>query len=90
MTIKVLVNNDKVNVSEVTFAPGAVADWHSHPKYTSYALTEVNMKIEMKDKESRTVNLKSGEAIWSAAVTHRTSNVGKKPFTMIVSEIKEM
>ncbi len=31
VTRKVLTDNDKVIVSEVTFAPGAVADWHSHP-----------------------------------------------------------
>jgi quercetin dioxygenase-like cupin family protein len=89
VTMKVLVDNDKVNVSEVTFAPGAVADWHSHPQYTAYARTDVTMKIEMKDKDTRTVNLKAGEAIYSDAVMHRTSNVGKKPFTMIVTEMKQ-
>ncbi len=30
VTDKVLTDNDNVHVSEVTFAPGAVADWHSH------------------------------------------------------------
>jgi len=89
VTIKVLVDNDKVNVSEVTFAPGAVADWHSHPQYTAYALTDVKMKVETKGKETTTVELKAGQAIWSPAVTHQTTNVGNKPFTVIVSEIKE-
>ncbi|MBW4358877.1 cupin domain-containing protein [Flavobacterium taihuense] len=88
VTKKVLFDNEHVNVSEVTFAPGAVADWHSHPQYTAYAKTDVKMKVEIKEKEPSVVDLKAGQAIWSPAVTHKTSNVGKKPFTVIVSEIK--
>lgn len=88
VTIKVLTDNDKVNVSKVTFAPGAIAVWHSHPQYTVYAVTDVKMKVEMKDKKAVIVELKAGHAMWSPAVTHQTSNVGKKPFTVIVTEIK--
>ncbi len=90
VTIKVLTDNDNANVSEVTFAPGAVAEWHSHPQYTIYALTDVKMQVEMKGKETVIAELKAGQAMWSPAVTHQTSNVGKKPFTVIVSEIKEV
>jgi quercetin dioxygenase-like cupin family protein len=88
VTKKVLVDNDKVNVSEVTFAPGAVADWHSHPQYTVYAVTNVKMKVEVKDKDDTVVEMKAGQAGYSPAVNHKTTNIGKKPFTAIVSEIK--
>lgn len=88
VTKKVLIDNEHVNVAEVTFAPGAVADWHSHPQYSAYAITDVKMKIEIKDKEPVVADLKAGQAIYSPAVTHKTTNVGKKPFTVIVSEIK--
>lgn len=88
VTKKVLTDNEHVNVAEVTFAPGAVADWHSHPQYTAYAVTDVKMKVEIKDKETSTVELKAGQSIWSPAVTHKTTNVGKKPFIVIVTEIK--
>jgi quercetin dioxygenase-like cupin family protein len=88
VTKKVLLDNEHVNVAEVTFAPGAVADWHSHPQYTAYAITNVTMKVEVKDSEPAIVDLKAGQDIWSPAVTHKTSNVGKKPFTVIVTEIK--
>lgn len=89
VTKKVLVDNARVNVSEVTFAPGAVADWHSHPQYTAYAVTDVKMQVEIKGKETTVAELKAGQAMWSPAVTHKTSNVGKEPFTVIVSEIKK-
>jgi quercetin dioxygenase-like cupin family protein len=88
VTKKVLTDNEHVNVSEVTFAPGAVADWHSHPQYSAYAITDVKMKVEFKDKEPVTMDLKAGQAVYSPAVTHKTTNVGKKPFTVIVSEVK--
>jgi quercetin dioxygenase-like cupin family protein len=90
VTIKVLTDNENVNVSEVTFAPGAVADWHSHPQFTVYAVTDVKMQVEINGKETTVAELKAGEARWSPAVTHKTSNVGKKPFTIIVTEIKEV
>ncbi len=88
VTEKVLINNDKVNVEEVTFAPGAVADWHSHPQHTVYAVNDVSMRVEVKGKQASTANLKAGQAIWSPAVTHKTTNVGKTSFTIIVTEIK--
>ena len=88
VTIKVLTDNEHVNVSEITFAPGAVADWHAHPPYTVYAVTAVKMKVEVKGNETTTVEMKAGQASWSPAVTHKTSNVGKTPFTVIVTEIK--
>jgi quercetin dioxygenase-like cupin family protein len=88
VTKKVLVDNEHVNISEVTFAPGAVAVWHSHPQYTVYALTDIKMKIEEKGKETKTVEFKAGQAMFSPAVTHQTSNPGDKPFTALVTEIK--
>jgi len=88
VTKKVLTDNAKVNVSEVTFAPGAVADWHSHPQYSVYAVTSVKMKTEEKGKDAAIVEFKAGQVGWSEAVTHKTTNVGSKPFTVIVTEIK--
>ena len=88
VTKKVLIDNEHVNVSEVTFAPGAVATWHSHPQYTGYAVTDVKMQVEIKGKETTIAELKAGQGLWSPAVTHQTTNVGTKPFTVIVTEIK--
>ncbi len=88
VTKTVLLDNEQVNISEVSFAPGAVATWHSHPQYTAYAVTDVSMKVEIKGQEAIVAELKAGQAMWSPAVTHQTSNAGKKPFTVIVTEMK--
>jgi len=86
--IKVLTENDKVKVFKVTFAKGAVADWHNHPAHTVYATTKVKMKAEEEGKAASIIELMAGQAVYSPAVKHRTSNIGKKKFTLIVTEIK--
>ncbi len=88
VTIKVLAENESVKVFQVTIARGAVADWHSHPQYTAYAVTKAKMKSEEKGKEAAILELQAGQAVWSPAVTHRTTNIGKKKLTLIVTEIK--
>ncbi len=89
VTAKVLTENEHVKITEVTFAPGAVADWHDHPIHTVYALTDVNMKEELKDKEPGTIEVKAGQATYFQACHHKTTNMGKKPAKVIVTEIKE-
>ena len=88
VTIKVLTENDFVAVKEVIIAPGAVADWHPHPKYTVYAVTDVKMKEEIEGKQPNIIDIKAGQAMFSPAKKHKTTNIGKKPFTVIVTEIK--
>ena len=51
-------------------------------------MTDVKMKIEEKNKADQVVEFKAGQAVYMAAVTHQTSNVGDKPFTVLVTEIK--
>lgn len=88
VTVKVLTENEHVKISEVTFAPGAVADWHSHPQHTVYAITDMKMQEEIKGKASVTHEMKAGQAAWSPAVEHKTTNLSNKPYTAIVTEIK--
>lgn len=88
VTVNVLTENEHVKISEITFAPGAVADWHSHPQHAVYAVTDMKMEEEVKGKEAVTKELKAGQAIWSPAVTHKTKNTGNASYTVIVTDIK--
>ena len=90
VTKKVLVDNETLSVTEVTFNAGAVADWHSHLNYSAYAITDVKMLVEIQGKPNTTVEVKAGEAMYSPAVTHKTTNVGTKAFTVIVTELKSI
>jgi quercetin dioxygenase-like cupin family protein len=88
VNVKVLTDNDHVKISEATLAPNAVADWHSHPQHTVYAISNVLIKVEDKGKEPTTVEVKAGQAMWFPAITHKITNIGKEPATFIITEIK--
>lgn len=89
VTIKVLTENEFVKIFEVTWAPGAVADWHDHPNHTLYAVTDLKIREELKGKEPTTVELKAGQAAYANACTHKTTSLSKTTMKVIVTEIKK-
>ncbi len=85
---KVLLDNDKVRVMEVVFAPGTTAAWHSHPNHTAYALTSGKIQITDKGKPATTIDIKMGTALYLPAVTHMAKNIGSTTVKLIITEIK--
>jgi quercetin dioxygenase-like cupin family protein len=85
---KVLLDNDQVRVIQIEIAPGEIATWHSHPNYVSYALTDGKMEITEKGKAPVVRELKANNAIYEAAVTHMSKNVGTTTMKMILTELK--
>jgi len=85
---KVLLNNEQVRIIEIEFKPGDVADWHTHPNHTAYALTEAKLEIAEKGKAPVVAELKAGEVIYIPAITHKAKNIGSNTVRMIVTEIK--
>ncbi len=85
---KVLIDNEKVRVIEVEFAPGETAPWHSHPDHIAYALTDGKLEITDKDKPPVVAELKAGDAMYMPAVTHMAKNVGTTTFKLVVTELK--
>lgn len=85
---KVLLDNDKVRVMEVVFAPGASAPWHSHPNHTAYALNSGKIQITEKGKAAVTIDIKAGTAMYLPAVTHMAKNTGTTTMKLIVTEMK--
>lgn len=85
---KVILENEKVRVIQVEYAPGEVAQWHSHPDHVVYALNDAKLEITDKGKPARTLEFKAGEAKFMPAVTHMIKNVGTAPAKMVVTELK--
>lgn len=85
---KVLLDNDKVRIMEVVFAPGVTAPWHSHPNHSVYALTSGKIQITDKGKPATTIDIKAGTAMYLPAVTHMAKNTGTTTLKLIVTEIK--
>jgi quercetin dioxygenase-like cupin family protein len=85
---KVVLNNEKVRVLIVEFAPGEVAAWHHHPSHVIYVLTGGKIEITDKNKEPQTMDLVAGNAMYMPAVTHMAKNVGTTTIKLVVTEMK--
>jgi beta-alanine degradation protein BauB len=85
---KVILNNEKVRVIELEFAPGDSTAWHRHPNHVVYALTAGKLQITEKGKAPVVVEIKAGEAVYMSAVVHMAKNIGTLPVKLVVTEIK--
>ncbi|MDD4969416.1 MAG: cupin domain-containing protein [Paludibacter sp.] len=85
---KVVLDNEKVRVIQVEFAPGEVAPWHKHPTHVIYVLAGGKIEITDKGKKPMEMELKAGDAMYMAAVTHMAKNVGKTTIKLVVTEMK--
>jgi len=85
---KVVLDNEKVRVIQVEFAPGDVAAWHSHPNHVVYILAGGKIEITNKGEKPVISELKAGEAMYMPAVTHMAKNVGTTTLKLVITEIK--
>ncbi|HJV78871.1 MAG TPA: cupin domain-containing protein [Paludibacter sp.] len=85
---KVLLNNEKVRVILVEFAPGEVAAWHRHPNHVVYVLAGGKLEITEKKKDAQIVHLNEGDAMYMPAVNHMAKNVGTTTIKLVVTEMK--
>jgi beta-alanine degradation protein BauB len=85
---KVILENEKVRVIEVEFAPGAVAALHSHPAHVVYVISGGKMEMTEKGKSPMVKELKTGEATYNPPITHSVKNVGNTTVKLILTELK--
>ena len=85
---KVILDNEKVRVLQVEFAPGDVAPWHQHPNHVVYVLAGGKLEITDKGKDAKVLDLNEGDAMFLQAVTHMAKNVGSTTIKLIVTEMK--
>jgi quercetin dioxygenase-like cupin family protein len=67
----------------IEFAPGAVADWHSHPILSFGVMLEGELEVQLKNGQTKTI--KKGETLMEVVNTlHRGRNVGKGPVKLVM------
>lgn len=85
---KLVSENDRVRVMEVTFKPGEKIAEHSHPDHFVYVLEAGTLQITnaagVTDAE-----LKVGDVIWINAESHSAVNTGTTQVRLLVTELKE-
>ena len=85
----ILLENDRVRVAEYTSHPGDKQAMHSHPDGVVYYLTASKAKQIYPDGTAMETTHKAGDAVWRAAVTHATENIGGTDTHYIAIELKE-
>lgn len=88
---QVLVDNDKVKVTEYTGDPtGAVcgSGLHQHGPHLTILLTDGTV-METKDGKVQKREVYKGLCYWSNGGTHTAVNIGKSTIKSIIVEVKE-
>ena len=86
---KVVLDNDKVRVVELTMPPGSSTGMHSHGDSLVVFLTGGTATQALADGTTRQLEQKPGTVIWNEPVTHDTKNTGKALVRTLVIELKE-
>ncbi len=73
---KVLFENERVRMLEVSMQPGDRSEMHSHPDYCVYLLSSGKVKFTTPSGETAEVELPAGAAMWREAEEHASENVG--------------
>jgi quercetin dioxygenase-like cupin family protein len=86
---KKILENDRVRMMEVTFAPGDSIAMHAHPDHAVYAVTGGKLRVTTSDGKMMVADLKAGDPLWMPAVLHAAKNIGTTPLKLLVVELKE-
>jgi beta-alanine degradation protein BauB len=86
---KKLLENERVRMLEVNFAPGDSIGMHAHPDHAVYAVTAGKLRVTTSDGKTQVAELKSGDPIWFPAVIHGAKNIGTTHLKLVVVELKE-
>ena len=85
---KVLLENERVRMLEVSLEPGASSEMHSHPAYCLYLLTGGKVRFTLPSGETAELELPEGAAMWRDAEEHATENIGGTTIRAIFVEPK--
>lgn len=91
VTAPVILENDKVKVTEFVSASGADAcgkGKHSHNERLVIAITDASIKMTTEDGKTQNLELKAGTAFWGGTETHSVVNIGKQPAKFYAVEVK--
>jgi quercetin dioxygenase-like cupin family protein len=73
---KVLFENERVRLLEVTMQPGDSSEMHSHPDNLIYILSDGKVTFTDPSGEAADLEVQAGASMWMEATEHATDNVG--------------
>ena len=85
---KVIVENERVRVLDFKLKKGAKETPHDHPAHVVYVLTGFKIRFTFPDGKTAIRETKTGEVLFSEAVTHASENIGDTDAHGILVELK--
>ncbi len=85
---KVDFENERVRVLRIKYGPGEKSVMHSHPECIAVFLTDAHGKFTYPDGRTEDINANAGTVQHMDAHTHLPESLDKKPFEVIVVELK--
>jgi beta-alanine degradation protein BauB len=86
---KVVLDNNKVRVTDYHIQPGDKEPMHSHPfGVVVYYFTDANMRATLPDGKTAESANKAGDVVWRDAVTHSAQNIGNREVHSLLIEPK--
>jgi len=90
LTLKTLLENQNVRLTEVVVAPGARIDFKAYPIQLVYVLTDGTLVFSPPGKTPFEVTLKAGEASLMPSETSAAVNGGEENLRLVLVEVKEL
>jgi quercetin dioxygenase-like cupin family protein len=85
---KLVFENERVRVLDVSFKPGDKIAMHAHPDHAAYVRSGGKLKVSPSTGAPQELDLKTGQGAFLPAQSHSAENVGKTPLKLVVVEIK--
>lgn len=73
---KVVFENERARVLEVTMEPGDRSEMHTHPDYFVYFLSDGKGRFTTPSGETQEIEWRAGTSMWREAEEHATENIG--------------
>ena len=86
---KVVLENERIRVLDITLKPGEKSPMHSHPDFAVYALSDGKALFTFKDGKTKDIELKKGQCVWNDAMSHAAENTGTTELHVLNIELKE-
>ncbi len=86
---KLVMENERIRILQVTFEPGAKIAMHSHPDHAGYVLEGGMLTITNAEGKTQEITAKVGDSFWIPAESHSAMNQGKTKISILVVELKE-
>jgi hypothetical protein len=85
---KVLLENDKVQVLEIYFKPGAVHKMREREPRVVYYITDAHFTVTAPGGTSTARSQQAGTAAWRGKETIEVTNTGKEDVRIVVTYLK--